>query len=146
MMESLKGMYSEVSAAVKVMYQMNTARQEGRAPVEHLVPVIPGVFAGECVTLTYAKDARTKVRTVTLSAPVDIGTEVKTSSFPVPYGRTPEVPEQVLNVLRHFEKTGPGRLSHRVRELVKELLRAGVRPEEIYDEVDLAVVESVMNT
>ena len=139
-------MYADVVMAVKIMYQMNTAKQEGFVPVEHRVPVIPGTFFGECVTLTYAKDAKTKVRTVTVSAPVEVGTDAKTNAFPVPYGKTPEIPDQVLNVLRHFEEAGPHRLSHRVRGLVKELLRAGVGVSEIHDEVDLALAESIMNT
>ncbi len=147
MKDSLRAAYADVVQAALTVFRMNTVKQEGFTPVDQHIPVIPGVFPGECVTLTYAKDTKTMARIVTVSVPAGHGTDMKVGPFPisVPYGRTPEVPQAVTSLLDHFEKGGPERLSHRFRELVKELQRAGVGIDERREEVDMALAESIMD-
>lgn len=99
------------------------------------------------MTLIYARDPKTKVRTVRVNVPTNRWpglSDREVGPFPVPYGKTPEMPKEVRDLLEDFAVTGPGRLSERFRDLVKELLRAGAGVDDVHRQVDLALAESVM--
>lgn len=144
MMDRLGRLYSEVVRAVLVTYQMN-AVTVFVGPIAQQIPVIPGVFPGEAVTLTYFMEGGE--RTVTVSAPTALtGLGLEVGPFPAPDGDLLEVPQAVRDLLEQFARTGPERLQGRFRELVKELFRAGVTADEVRDEVGTALAESVMES
>lgn len=145
MREKLDGLYSEVVRAAVMTYEMNSTRSVVNGPSDMTIPVIPGAFPGEGVTLRYFVDQVSKVRSVSVSVPAS-GMSLEVGPFQVPTGRTPEVPQAVHDLLEEFARTGPERLQGRFRELVKELFRAGVTADEVRDEVGTALAESVMES
>ncbi len=143
MRECLRRLYSEVVTAAILMYEMNSTRDAVTGPSDLTIPVIPGAFPGEGVTLSYFVDQVSHVRSVRVSVPAS-GMSLGVGPFPAPSGRTPAVPKEVLDLLDGFAISGPDRLTGKFRDLVKELLRAGMAADEVHDEVRTALAESVM--
>ncbi len=135
-MERLSGLYGQVVRAVLVSSQIPTFRDDS-----FLVPVIPGAFPGESVNLVFTSHPETLKISMTASARIGPDGARYESTGPL---HLPEGVMELQDFLFKFAKDGPERISRRFRELIQELLRAGVDIEDVHAEVDLALAESVM--
>ncbi len=145
MTDGLKTVYREVVRAACMTYEMNAVDMVGPTAVEQHIPVIPGVFPGESVTLSYRLEGQPSSRMVRVSAPVPrMPYRMEVGPFRAPSGETIKVPKEMKELLDVFAETGPERLMGRFRDLLAELVTAGVTAGQLHGEVDLAVVKSVM--